>query len=117
MTGFEGFVVTPGETLAVSVVMLVVMIVTVMIVVVRTNVLLVVVTMCIAMLVVAIVVPVALIRKVVNLVVVALCHFVAEFGFSAKLDLFLTLLYEQAVGYLRIEDILEVLDGGLEFLL
>jgi hypothetical protein len=98
------------------VVTLVVVIVTAMIVVVATNVLLVVIlTMGIATLVAAIVMPVALIREVANLVVVLLHHFVAEFRFGVKLDLFLTLLCEQAIGHLRVEDILEVLGNGLEF--
>ena len=77
--------------------------------------LVVVLTMHIAMLVAVIVVPVALICKVVNLVVVALCHFMVEFAFSGKLDLFLTLLCEQAIGHLQVEDILEVLGDGLKF--
>ena len=92
MTELEGLVVTLEETLAVFVLTLVVMIVTAMIVMVATNVFLVVVsTMRIAMLVAAIVTPVALIHKVVNLVVVALCHSVAEFAFGTELNLFLTL--------------------------
>ncbi len=41
-----------------------------------------------ATLLVAIVASVALIRKIVNLVVVALRHLKAEFAFHAKLDLF-----------------------------
>ncbi len=53
-----------------------------------------------ATLVAAIVVSVALIRKIANLVVVALRHLVAEFAFLVKLDLLLTLLREQAVGHL-----------------
>ena len=115
VTGLEGLVVALGETLVVSVVMLVVMIKTTMIVVVALNVLLVIVlTMHIATLVAVIVVPVALICKVANLVVVALCHFVAEFALGTKFDLFLTLLCKQDVGHLHIEDILEVLDDCLE---
>jgi hypothetical protein len=104
-----------GETLAVSVVTLVVMIVTAMIVVVATNVFLVVVSrMHIFTLMATIVVLVVLICKVANLVVVALRHFVVEFAFGAQLELFLTLLREPAVGHLRVEDIVKVLDNGLE---
>ena len=102
MTGLEGLVVVAlRETLAVFVVTLLVMIVTVMIVVITTNVFLVVVlTMRIAMLVATIVVLVALICKVGNLIIAALCHFVAEFAFGAKLDLFLMLLRERAISHL-----------------
>ena len=95
VTGLEGLVIALGETLAVLVVTLEGIIVNPMIVVVATNVFLVVVlTMQIATLVAAIIAPVALIRKIANLVVVALHHFVAVFAFGAKLDLFLTLLRE-----------------------
>ena len=95
VTGLEGLVIPLGETLAVLVVMLVGIIVTPMIVVVATNVFLdVVLTMQIATLVPAIVAPVALIRKIANLVVVPLHHFVAVFAFGEKLDLFLGLLCE-----------------------
>ena len=97
----EGLVITLGETLAVLVVTFVGMIVTAMVIVDTTNVFLVVILMMrIALLVAMIVASVALIRKVVNLVVIALCHFVAEFVFGAKLDLLLTLLCEPAVGHL-----------------
>ncbi len=97
MTGLEGLVVVLGETAAVLVITLVGMILTTMIVVFATNVFLVVVSkMRIATLVVAIVAPVALIRKVANFVVVALHHFVVEFAFGTKLDLFFMLLSEQA---------------------
>ena len=96
--------------------MLVVVIVTAMIVVVATKVLLVVVsTMHVATLVAAIGVPVMLIREVANLIIVALHHFVAKFVFGMKLNLFLTLLCEQAVSHVRVEDILEVLGDGLQF--
>ncbi len=47
-----------------------------------------------ATLLAAIVASVALIYKIANLLVVALCHLVAEFAFRAKLDLLLTLLRE-----------------------
>ncbi len=97
----EGLVVTLGETLAVLVVTFEGMIVTAMVIVDTTNVFLVVILMMrIALLVATIVASVALIRKVVNLVVIALCHFMAEFVFGAKLDLLLTLLCEQTVGHL-----------------
>ena len=115
MTGLEGLVIVLGETLVVLVVTLVGMIVTAMIIVVTMNVFLVIVlTMRIAMLVAAIVAPVALIREVANLVVVALCHFVAEFAFGAKLNLFLMLLREHAEGHLQVEDVVEVLGDGLK---
>ena len=82
----EGLVVALGETLAVLVVMFVGMIVTVMVVVVATSVFFVLIlTMRIASLVAAIVASVALICKIANLVVIAFCHFVAEFAFGAKL--------------------------------
>jgi hypothetical protein len=47
-----------------------------------------------AMLMAAIVASIVLICKIVNLVVVALHHLVAEFVFCAKLDLLLTFLCE-----------------------
>ena len=101
MTGLESLVVALRETLVVLVVTLVVMIVTVMTVVVATHVFLVVVlTMRIATLVAAIIASVGLIHKVANLVVVALHHFLAEFVFGPKLNLFLTLLCEQAVNHM-----------------
>ncbi len=48
--------------------------------------------MRVATLVAAIVASVALVRKMANLVIVALHHLVAEFEFCAKLNLLLTLL-------------------------
>ena len=70
-----------------------------------------------ATLLVVIVASVALIRKIVNLVVVALCHrhLVAEFAFRTKLDLFLMLLCEQAVGHLQVVDVVEILGDSLEY--
>ncbi len=65
-------------------------------------------------LVAAIVAPVVLIHEIANLVVVALCHFVAEFVFGVKPGLFLMLLCERAVGHLRVVDVVEVLGNGLE---
>ena len=59
----------------------------------------------------AIIASVALICEIANLVVVALCNFVAEFAFGAKLDLFLTLLREQAM---RVVDVVKVLGNGLK---
>ena len=67
-----------------------------------------------ATLLVAIVASVALIRKIANLVVVALRHLVAEFVFCTKLDLLLTLLRERAVGHLQVVDVVEILGDGLE---
>ena len=97
-------------------VIVLVVIMTVVIAVVATDVLLVVVSMIhIFALVVAIVVPVTLIRKVANLVFVALHQFVAEFAFGTKLDLLLMLLREQTVSHLRVKNILEVLGNGLKF--
>ena len=69
-----------------------------------------------ATLVAAIVVSVALIRKMVNLVIVALCHLVAEFALRTKLDLLLSLLCERAIGHLRVVDVVEVLGDSLECL-
>ena len=66
------------------------------------------------MLVAAIVTSVALICKITNLVIVALCHSVVGFAFSAKLDLFLKLLSEQAVGHLQDVDVVEVLGNDLK---
>ena len=63
-----------------------------------------------------IIASVALVRKMANLVVVALHHLVAEFTFCAKLDLFLTLFREQPVGYLRIEDVVEILGNSCKCL-
>jgi hypothetical protein len=57
-------------------------------------------TMQVATLVAAIIVSVALIREMANLVIVALCHLVAEFTLHTKLDLHLSLLRERAVGHL-----------------
>ena len=62
----------------------------------------------------AIVAPIVLIHEIANLVVVALCHFVAEFAFGAKPNLFVMLLCERAVGHLRVVDVVEVLGNGLE---
>ncbi len=88
---------------------------TAMIVMVARNVFLVVcLTMRIAMLVAAIVASVVLIRKIANLVVVALHHLVAEFVFHAKLDLLLTLLCKRANSHLRVVDVVEILGDGLE---
>ena len=69
-----------------------------------------------ATLVAAIVASVVLVRKMANLVVVALHHLVAEFAFCAKLNLLLMLLREQAVGHLRIEDNVEILGNSRECL-
>ncbi len=66
-------------------------------------------TMRVATLVVAIAASIALIYKMVNLVILALHHLVAEFAFCTKLNLLITLLCEGAVGHLQIEDVLEVL--------
>ncbi len=63
-----------------------------------------------------IVASIALVCKMANLVIVALCHLVAEFAFCAKLDLLLTLLCERAVGYLRIEDVVKILGDSRECL-
>ncbi len=73
-------------------------------------------TMRVATLVAAIVASIALIRKMANLVIVALHHLVAKFAFCAKLDLLLTLLCERAVGHLRVEDVVKVLDNSRECL-
>ena len=73
-------------------------------------------TMRVAMLVAAIVVSVALIRKMVNLVVVALRHLVAEFALCTKLDMLLTLLCEGTVGHLRVEDVVKILGDSPECL-
>ncbi len=40
----------------------------------------------------------------------------SEFGFCAKLDLFLTLLREQAISHLRIEEVVEILGDSNECL-
>ncbi len=66
-------------------------------------------TMQVATLVVAIVVSVALICEMVNLVIVALRHLVAEFVLCTKLDLLLLLLRERAVSHLRVVDVVEIL--------
>ena len=73
-------------------------------------------TMRVATLLVALFASIALIRKMANLVVVALRHLVAEFALSAKLDLFLLLLGERAIGHLRVVDVVEILADGRECL-
>ena len=73
-------------------------------------------TMRVAPLLVTLLASIALIREVANLVVVALRHVMAEFALGAKLDLFLSLLGERAVGHLRIVDRVEVLADGRECL-
>ncbi len=55
---------------------------------------------------------IAPIREMANLVVVALRHLVAEFALGAKLDLFLSLLGERAIGHLRVVDVVEILADG-----
>ena len=69
-----------------------------------------------ATLLAAIVLSVALIRKMANLVIVALRHLVAEFMLCTKLHLLLTLLCEGAVGHLRVEDVVEILGDSRECL-
>ena len=73
-------------------------------------------TIQVAMLVAAILLSVAIIRKMANLVIVALHHLVAEFVLCTKLDLFLTLLCEGAVGHLRVEDVVKILGDSCECL-
>jgi hypothetical protein len=73
-------------------------------------------TMRVATLVVAFVASIALIRKMANLVIVALHHLVARFAFCVKLNLLITLLREGAIGHLRIEDVVEVLGHSCECL-
>ena len=73
-------------------------------------------TMRVATILVALFASIALIREMANLVVVALCHLVAEFALGAKLDLFLSLLGERAIGHLRVVDVVEILADGRECL-
>ena len=103
----KGLVFALGESLVVSVIAPVVTLVPVVVLVGST--LVEGSTMRVATLVAAILASVALVRKMANLVVVALCHLVAEFAFCAKFNLLLTLLCEGAVGHLRIEDVVEIL--------
>ena len=118
VTGLEVLVVALGETLVIPVIVLVGILaipVTAMIIVVATNVFLVVcLTMQMATLVAAIIASIALIRKIANLVIIALCHLVAEFAFHTKLNLLLTLLCEQAVGHLQVVDVVEILGNDLK---
>jgi hypothetical protein len=97
-TVIEGLVFAIGESLVVPVVAPVVTLVPVVALVGAT--LVECSTMRVATLVAAIVASVALVCKRGNLVVIALCHLVAEFAFCAKLDLLLTLFCEGAVGHL-----------------
>ena len=54
--------------------------------------------MQVATLLVALFASIEPIREMANLIIVALCHLVAEFALGAKLDLFLSLLGEQVLG-------------------
>ena len=108
----EGFVFALGESLVVPVVAPVVTLVPVVALVGATLVKF--STMQVATLVAVIVASVALVCEMANLVVVALRHLVAEFAFCAKLDLLLTLLCEQAIGHLQIEDDVEILGNSCE---
>ena len=73
-------------------------------------------TMRVATILVALFASIALIRKMANLVVVALCHLVVMFAIGTKLDLFLSLLGERAIGHLQVVDVVEVLADGRECL-
>ncbi len=113
----EGLVFALGETLVVSVVVPVGATLVIPVVLLVGATLVECSTMQVAMLVVAIDTSVALVCKMANLVVIVLRHLVSEFAFCTKLDLFLTLLREQAVGYLRIEDVVKILGNSRECLL
>jgi hypothetical protein len=73
-------------------------------------------TMQVATLLVAIFASIAPIRKMVNLVVIALRHLVAEFALGTKLDLLLSLLRERAIGHLRVVDVVKILADGCKCL-
>ena len=107
----EGLVFALGETLAVPVIVPVVTLVIPVVAHVGTP-LVECLAMQMAMLVAAIVASIALVRKMANLVVVALRHLVSEFAFCAKLDLLLTLLCEQTVSHLQIEDVVKILGNS-----
>ena len=72
-------------------------------------------TMRVATLLAAIVVSVALVRKMANLVVVALRHQVLKFAFCAKLNFLLTLICEP-IGHLQIEVVVKILGDSCECL-
>ncbi len=111
----KGLVFALGETLAVPVIVPVVTLV--IPVVARVGATLVkCLTMQMATLVAAIVASVALVCKMANLVIEALRHLMVEFAFCAKLDLLITLLREQAVGHLQIEDAVKILGNSCECL-
>ena len=102
MAGLSFEVVALWETFAIPVVALVVALVIPVVALVGVT-LVVCSTMRMAMLVAAIVVSVALICKIVNLVIVALRHLVAEFAFCAKLGVTLhVFLVTLHVGFVEI---------------
>ena len=90
----EGLVLALGETLVVPVVVPVGATLVIPVIVLVGATLVKCSTMRVAPLVAASVGSVALVHKMANLVVVALCHLVAEVAFCMKLDVFLTLLHE-----------------------
>ncbi len=71
-------------------------------------------TMRMATLVAAIIVSIALICKIVNFVIIALRHLVAEFALCTKLDLLRSLLRERAIGHLRVVHVVKILADGRE---
>ncbi len=73
-------------------------------------------TMRVATLLVAIVASIAPIRQMANLIVIALCHLVAEFVLGTKLDLLLLLPRERSIGHLRVVDVAEILADSRECL-
>jgi hypothetical protein len=98
----KGLVFALGESLVVPVIAPVVTLVIPVVALVRAT-LVKCSTMRVATLVAAIVASVALVRKMANLVVVALQHLVSEFAFCAKLDL-------------QIEDVVKILGNSCKFL-
>ncbi len=73
-------------------------------------------TMRVATLVAAIVLSVALIREMGNLVIVALCHLMAELALHTNLNLLLSLLPERALGHLRVVDVVKIFADSPECL-
>ncbi len=69
-----------------------------------------------ATLLVAIVASIAPIRQMVNLVVIALRHLVAEFALGTKLDLLLSLPCERAIGHLQVVIVVKIFADGCKCL-
>ncbi len=112
----KGLVFALGETLVVPVVVPVWATLVIPVVVLVGATLVKCLAMRVATLAAVIVASVVLVRKMANIVIIALRHLVSEFVFCAKLNLFLTLLCKQAVGHLRIEDVVEILGDSHECL-